>query len=115
MDIHQGTHSEEEGLVGEEVHQGATAICTTSVDVPVAARVPAPLFVVLRERDRRYLGGVLPATLVEAMVVPAGPGPEVTLCGPVVQGRDRFRALAPGPGLTRLIQGIAAAGVAPGR
>lgn len=114
MDIHQGTLSEEEGLAGEAVHQGATAICT-GVGVPVAARVPAPLFVVLRERDRRYLGGVLPATLVEAMVVLAGPGPEATLSGPVVRGRDRFRALAPGPCHTRLIQGIAAAGVALGR
>jgi len=114
MDIHQGTLSEEEGLAGEEVHQGATAACT-GVDVPVAARVPAPLFVVLRERDRRYLGGVLPATLVEAMVAPAGPGPEATLCGPVVRGRDRFRAPGPGPCHTRPIQGIAAAGVAPGR
>lgn len=114
MDIYQGTLSEEEGLAGEEVHQGATAVCT-GVDVPVAARARAPLFVVLQERDRRYLGGVLQATLVEAMVVLAGPGPEATLCGPVVQGRGRFRALDPGPCHTRLIQGIAAAGVAPGR
>ena len=114
MDIHQGTLSEEEGLAGEAVHQGATAICT-GVGVPVAARVPAPPFVVLRERDRHYLGGVLPATLVEGMVVPAGLGPEATLCGPVVRGRDRFRVLAPGPCHTRLIRGIAAAGVALGR